>query len=124
MAGSDSRPRILAVDDSPEVRGVLFATLEPAGYDVTLAEDANAAAALLDSSTFSLVITDLRMPGRSGLELIRDLRGRDAGTPVILLSGSLDEESRGEAALLGQVECLEKPFTPSGLSAVIDRLLR
>jgi two-component system chemotaxis response regulator CheY len=124
MAGSDSRLRILAVDDSPEVRGVLLAILGPAGYEVTLAEDGNGAEALLGSSSFSLVITDLNMPGRSGLELIRDLRGRGPETPAILLSGSLDEESRREAALLGKVACVEKPFMPSGLLAVIDRLLK
>ena len=73
-----SRPRLLVVDDESTQREMLSSILERAGFGVTTAADGRAALELLDRSGFDLVLTDQRMPGIDGLELLDEVRGRHA----------------------------------------------
>jgi DNA-binding response OmpR family regulator len=123
MAVSDFRPRVLTVDDSPQVLGLLRAVLEKAGYKVDAVRDGSAAWSLLNSASYSLIITDLNMPRLSGIELLRNMRRQGLETPAILLSGSLDEKCQEKATILGNVECVDKPFTATALLSVISRLI-
>jgi CheY-like chemotaxis protein len=123
MTGSDSMPRILAVDDDPAVLRWMEAVLSSAGYVVDRRGSASDAQSLLAQYAYSLVVTDLQMPGASGLDLIRGLRATNRQLPVILVSGGLDAATRLEAEALGRVECLNKPLDSGGFLGVVRRLV-
>jgi len=86
-------PDILLVEDKDSLRRVLRLTLENAGYTVNEAVDARAALNEIASAPHKLVLTDLRMPNGSGLDVLRAARAADSGTPVIVMTafGSIDE---------------------------------
>ncbi len=86
-----SRPaRILVVDDDPEVRHVTASFLAGFGYDETEACDGPAALAMLKQERFDLVVADLAMPGMSGVELASEVRAREPGLPILILTGHAD----------------------------------
>ena len=79
-------PRILLAEDDDSLRGFLARALERAGYDVTACADGDEAAAVLDQE-WDLLLTDIVMPNREGVETIRELRTLDPQTPIIAMSG-------------------------------------
>src|SRR2546422_3297152 len=86
---SDTRvPRILVVDDEERIRGLLCDMLTAWGCQAVEASSSDAALALFEQGDYDLVLTDFLMPGRSGLELIKDVRSRDAAIGVIMFTGS------------------------------------
>jgi DNA-binding response OmpR family regulator len=121
--GSDSHPKILVVDDDSAVLRLLRIILSEEGYDSEFARDGEEAWSRLLSESFSLLLTDLQMPGRSGLDIIRGLRRRGFSTPVVLLSGALTSETLEETATLGGVTCMAKPLDLGSLRATLKRLL-
>lgn len=117
------RLRILVVDDDDLVRMTMEAALAQAGHEVTLAEDGIDALRLFQADRFDLVITDIIMPGREGIETILELRRISASVPIIAISGggrtqNLDFLSAAKA--LGANHALAKPFTPDALLAVVE----
>ena len=80
--------RILVIDDEDVIRMLVVEILESAGYDVTSAESAEVALSLLEDADFDLVVSDVIMPGLSGLELLEAVRARRASLPVILVTGA------------------------------------
>lgn len=80
-------PRILVVDDEEQVRRVLRLVLERAGYEVDTAADGNEAVAAFDPSRHDVVITDIVMPEKEGIETIQELRQKSAGVRIIAISG-------------------------------------
>ncbi len=80
-------PRILLVDDDCQVRTMLKLTLERAGHEVTEAEDGNQAVQKYDPASIDLVITDIVMPEKEGIETIMELRSLDAQVKIIAISG-------------------------------------
>jgi CheY-like chemotaxis protein len=123
MAGPPSAHRILVVDDDAMIRQFLHDFLVFQGHSVTLCEDAQRALALLEDAEFSLLITDVSMPGMTGVELVHELRSKDRELPVLVLSGTLDDEVEASLKRLGRTECLAKPFHTAQLLSVLDRLL-
>lgn len=81
------KPRILVVDDEPDMCQILALQLARAGYEVECVGDPASALAKLSNESFGLIITDLMMPGTSGLELLRRIRGIEHDIPVIILTG-------------------------------------
>ncbi len=86
-------PDILLVEDKDSLRRVLYLTLENAGYTVTEAADARAALNEIARAPHKLVLTDLRMPNGSGLDVLHAARAADGEVPVIVMTafGSIDE---------------------------------
>ena len=80
-------PRILVVDDEEQVRRVLKLMLERAGHEVDTAADGNQAVAMFDPARHDLVITDIVMPEKEGIETIQELRQKSAGVKIIAISG-------------------------------------
>jgi DNA-binding response OmpR family regulator len=121
--GSESSSRILVVDDDEQIRKLLTDLLTHDGFEVDAAENAQAALNLLLKHRYSLLTTDLDLPGPSGLDLIREVRGRGLLLPILVLSG--DREAVLQAAVqdLGRAECLLKPFALDALRAAVERLL-
>jgi DNA-binding response OmpR family regulator len=119
--------RILLVDDEASVRELMAIVLEAEGYSVTKAGDGNSALAALERESFDLVITDLVMPGKEGIETIMDIRQRWPQLKVIAMSGG----GRGSAndyldmaAQLGARRTLEKPFGSEDLVALVAEVLK
>lgn len=109
---------ILLVDDHDAVRSALVRYLRLHGHIVT--DVASARAALEHAyDPFDVVVTDLKMPGLGGAELVRALRAHDVDAPVILMSGRFPHAE--EAAVADFV--LQKPFSPEVLCNAIDRVL-
>jgi putative two-component system response regulator len=117
--------RILVIDDEDVIRMLVVEILESAGYDVTSAESAEVALALLEDSDFDLVVSDVIMPGLSGLELLEAVRARRASLPVILVTGAGTYDTLSQALTRGAAGLVTKPFAHSDLqSAVADALDR
>ncbi|HEX7297171.1 MAG TPA: sigma-54 dependent transcriptional regulator [Pyrinomonadaceae bacterium] len=114
---------ILLVEDKESLRRVLRLTLENAGYTVTEAEDARAALNLISSTRHRLVLTDLRMPHGSGLDVLRAARAADNDVPVIVMTafGSIDEAVR--AMKDGAHDFLQKPVDSNHLLLLVERAL-
>jgi two-component system cell cycle sensor histidine kinase/response regulator CckA len=118
------RARLLLVDDDEAVRGVIASILRRAGHDVTVAASAQQALeATRRMNDIELLVTDVVMPGMSGIELSRELRRATPQLKVLLLSGYPGRDAQGLAGEAG-IEYLAKPVTPTDLLSQIDRLLR
>jgi len=113
------RHRLLVVDDAPDTREVLHRNLTSRGYEVVTAGDVAEALAILSASRVDLVITDLKMPGASGLELVRHVRDQLKGAEVITITGYPSVEGAVAAMKSGAEEYLTKPFTQDELFAAV-----
>ncbi|MEZ5558265.1 MAG: response regulator [Pseudomonadales bacterium] len=117
---------ILLIDDDAQVLNVISEMLRIEGHRVTVAENGSRAQAHLDSGGFDLVITDLLMPEREGLETIMDIRRRDARTPILAISGG-GRVGPGDyletARYLGANATLAKPFGRQELLVTVSDLL-
>jgi DNA-binding NtrC family response regulator len=116
-------PDILLVEDKDSLRRVLRLTLENAGYTVSEAADARSALNEISSAPHKLVLTDLRMPNGSGLDVLRAARAADSGTPVIVMTafGSIDEAV--QAMKDGAHDFLQKPVDSNHLLLIVERAL-
>ena len=114
---------ILLVEDKDSLRRVLRLTLENAGYTVAEAADARAALNEIATSRHRLVLTDLRMPNGSGLDVLRSARAADADVPVIVMTafGSIDEAV--QAMKDGAHDFLQKPVDSNHLLLLVERAL-
>jgi DNA-binding NtrC family response regulator len=114
---------ILLVEDKDSLRRVLRLTLENAGYTVAEAADARAALNEIANARHRLVLTDLRMPNGSGLDVLRSARSADADVPVIVMTafGSIDEAV--QAMKDGAHDFLQKPVDSNHLLLLVDRAL-
>lgn len=115
--------KVLVVDDDEESRELLCEVLAANGYCVDAVE--NAAAALEElkrDGGYGIVIADLRMPNRTGLELLQDLRQKNSKQEVILMSSFISGTERKLAMELGAEALLEKPFRLSELLRVVGEL--
>jgi CheY-like chemotaxis protein len=123
-------PRILVIDDQNHVRAAIVLALQARGFDVVGAESGQLGMTKFEQSKFDVVIADLFMPGIDGVTLIKALRKRDPGFPVIAMSGVLLGTS-GRTALdhlpniseLADVICLQKPFRPNDLLRAVAAAL-
>ncbi len=101
--------RILLVDDEPLLTEELQEALEFDGYEVETASSVDDALKIFDRSSFDLIITDLKMPRLTGLDLLRHLQGQTDPPRVIVLSGHGAESNKIEASELGAAACFAKP---------------
>ncbi len=119
----DGRPRVLVVDDEASIRDLLAKTLALADYDVDVAANGQAAVDRVRHNGYSLLITDLKMPGLDGLSVITEARRVDAQLPVIVITGYSSESTAIEAANLGVSGYLTKPFKVPKVLEVAARAL-
>jgi two-component system OmpR family response regulator len=119
----DNRPHILVVDDDRDIRELLGQFLERQGLRVSLARDAREARKLWPLARYSLVVLDVMMPGESGLDLARWLRGQSR-VPIVMLTAMGEETDRIVGLELGADDYMAKPFNPRELLARIRAVLR
>ena len=114
-------PSILIVDDDETLRDRLARALHDRGFEVQVAGNYDEAMALATADCPEMAVVDLRMPGRSGLELIRDLKALDAGTRIVVLTGYGSIATTIDAMKLGAVYYLPKPADADDILAAFAR---
>jgi len=113
-------PKILIVDDDDAIRDTLYELLSEE-YTCQTAETAEKAWARLEADSYDVVLTDISMPGLSGLELLGHIRQKYADTPVIIISGISDQEHARGLIRLGAFDFLLKPFTLEVVEKSVQR---
>ena len=114
---------VLVVDDEPVLRNLLSHLLHLEGYEVLEAEDGLTALDVVATEKPDLVLLDVMLPARSGLDVLGDLR-RTSDVPVILVSARAEEGDRVSGLRLGADDYVTKPFSAAELSARVESLLR
>lgn len=118
-----ARKSILVVDDEKNQREILETILSGEGYDVTTASSGEAAMKFVESRRFDLVLTDLKMTGMSGLDLLKELTNFDRSIIVILLTAHGSVDSAVDALRLGAFDYLQKPYDSEKLLETVSRAL-
>ena len=116
--------RLLLVEDDVDLAEVLAASLRQSGHGVDWVVSGTEAERMLQSDEFDLILLDLNLPGKSGLEVLRGLRSRKQPVPVLILSARDETEDRVRGLDLGADDYLTKPFDLSELEARVRALLR
>jgi putative two-component system response regulator len=117
--------RILVIDDEDVIRMLVMEILDAAGHEVAGADSAERALELLDETEFDLVVSDVVMPGLSGLELLEAVNARRASLPVVLVTGAGTYDTLSQALTRGAAGLVTKPFAHAALQgAVADALER
>jgi DNA-binding NtrC family response regulator len=123
IAGSPGKQRILVVDDSPDTLEVVLRNLTSQGYQVFTAPGAAEAIKILDSTPIELLITDIKMPKVSGLDLVKYVRENFKGIEIMVITGYPSINGAVQAVKTGAEEYLVKPFTDKELSTAVQRAL-
>ncbi len=119
----DVRPRILLVDDDKFDRTFIIDLLAPKNFFIEEAVDGNEALALLSENKYDLLLSDIYMPGITGIEMIQKIREVDANLQIILFTGYADLATAIEAVKLGVYDYIVKPFDPEALIWRVDKAL-
>jgi len=118
--------QLLVIDDEPSVREVTRRTLEAAGHSVVTAENGEVGYEAFTAQPFDLVITDVLMPVREGVETVRAIRSISA-VPIVVISGGGRLNAMGFLQIaeeFGATASLEKPFRLTELLEIVDRLVK
>jgi CheY-like chemotaxis protein len=121
--GISTTSRILIVDDDESVRRLLQATLPRDSYAVLEASDGDQALELIEQERPDLVLLDWKMPGRTGSQVLDELKQRHPALPVVVLTAEHQPPQRALAEALGVDVFLTKPFSPMELLDTVERLL-
>jgi DNA-binding NtrC family response regulator len=116
-----ARPRILVIDDEPTVCKSVSKILTPEGFDVDMETEPKEGLVKAVSGAYDLVITDIKMPGISGIDILRIVKEESPWTCVIVITGYSTVSSAVEAMKEGAFDYVPKPFTPDELSLVVKR---
>ncbi len=115
--------RILIVDDEPRMAGAIATALSRSGYECETATGGAAALAAFDARGADVVVTDWKMPGMDGIELLRRLREREAALPVIVMTAHADVPSAVAAMREGAFDYVTKPFDNDELRGLVARAI-
>jgi DNA-binding response OmpR family regulator len=118
-------PRILVIEDDPEIGQIVREILERFGHELDVFQDAEQGLAAFELNRHDLVITDIILPEKDGVEAIRDLKVLDPEARVIAMTGMRGSFNRLPAAeFVGATRTLLKPFSQEDLVAVVDDVLQ
>jgi putative nucleotidyltransferase with HDIG domain len=120
---STSLERVLVVDDEASVRRMLERWLGDLGYQVASAPHAGGALEQLQGADFALALVDIRMPGMSGIELLRAIARDYPDTAVVMVTAVVDVETAVESLRLGAYDFIGKPFNPDDVGLRVERAL-
>jgi DNA-binding NtrC family response regulator len=118
------KAHLLLVDDDPNTLASLSRAFRLAGHEATVCDNAARAVELIRAETFDLILSDVVMPGRNGLELLEDLKKAGVKVPIVLISGQANIEMAVKATKLGALDFLEKPLSTEKLLVTVDNALR
>ncbi|WP_278959150.1 two-component system response regulator DctD [Aquipseudomonas alcaligenes] len=123
MTAIDARTQVLLIDDDEHLRQALAQTLDLAGLRVETLADARGVAERVTADWPGVVVSDIRMPGIDGLQLLAQLHQQDADLPVLLITGHGDVPLAVQAMRAGAYDFLEKPFASEALLDAVHRAL-
>jgi len=118
------KAHLLLVDDDHNTLASLSRAFRMAGHEATVCDNAARALDLLRAESFDLILSDVVMPGKSGLELLEDLKKAGLKTPIVLISGQANIEMAVKATKLGALDFLEKPLSTDKLLVTVENALR
>ena len=118
-----SRGEIFVVDDDPAVRDTLSMVLSAGGYQVVCFADGAALLAVARTRTPSCILLDVHIPGKSGLDILKELHGEDYPAPIFMISGQGDISMAVNAIKSGALDFIEKPFRGSEIVARLDEAI-
>ncbi len=118
------KAHLLLVDDDPSTLASLSRAFRLAGHEATVCDNAPRALELLRAQAFDLILSDVVMPGKSGIELLEDLKQAGVNTPIVLVSGQANVEMAVKATKLGALDFLEKPLSTDKLLVTVENALR
>jgi two-component system, NtrC family, nitrogen regulation response regulator NtrX len=118
------KAHLLLIDDDPNTLASLARAFRLAGHEATVCDNAARAFELLRETHFDLILSDVVMPGKSGLELLEELKKAGVQTPIVLISGQANIEMAVKATRLGALDFLEKPLSTEKLLVTVDNALR
>ncbi|MBR0811188.1 response regulator transcription factor FixJ [Bradyrhizobium diazoefficiens] len=119
-----TKGHVYVIDDDAAMRDSLNFLLDSAGFGVTLFDSAIAFLNALPGLGFGCVVSDVRMPGLDGIELLKRMKALQSAFPILIMTGHGDVPLAVEAMKLGAVDFLEKPFEDDRLTAMIESAIR
>lgn len=120
---SAARGEIFVVDDDPAIRETLSVVLSAGGYEVICFADGAALLAVARSRTPSCILLDVNIPGKSGLDILKELRGEDYPAPIFMISGQGDIAMAVSAIKNGALDFIEKPFRGGEIVARLNEAI-
>ena len=123
MQESEAKATILVVDDSTTIRTIVSSIVRKSGHTTIMAEDGNSCIEIINSHQIDLLLLDVHMPGKTGLEVLSYLRDHHLNIPVIMISGSADIEEAVKALKMGAYDFLLKPVNPDKLTVTVKNAL-
>jgi diguanylate cyclase (GGDEF)-like protein len=120
---SKAPSRLLVIDDDEDVRLLLKDLLEEADYEVHSASCGEEALRMIRMSTYDIIVTDLRLTGMHGLEVIKEVKAIDAGIDVVVMTGYASVNSAVESMKAGAVDYITKPFNSDQIRMVVKKNL-
>jgi FixJ family two-component response regulator len=118
-----SRSEIFVVDDDPAVRETLSVVLSAGGYQVICFADGAALLSVARARTPAAILLDVHIPGKSGLDILKELRGEDYPAPIFMISGQGDIAMAVTAIKHGALDFIEKPFRGGEIVARLDEAI-
>ena len=118
------KAHLLLIDDDANTLASLARAFRLAGHDATVCDNALRAAELLRTERFDLILSDVVMPGKTGMELLEELKKSGLQTPIVLISGQANIEMAVKATRLGALDFLEKPLTTDKLLLTVENALK
>jgi two-component system, NtrC family, nitrogen regulation response regulator NtrX len=118
------KAHLLLIDDDPNTLASLARAFRLAGHEATVCDNASRAVELVRAERFDLILSDVVMPGKSGMELLEDLKKAGVQTPMVLISGQANIEMAVKATRLGALDFLEKPLSTDKLLLTVENALK
>jgi two-component system, NtrC family, nitrogen regulation response regulator NtrX len=118
------KAHLLLIDDDPSTLASLARAFRLAGHEATVCDNAARGSELARAERFDLILSDVVMPGKTGLELLEELKKAGVKTPIVLISGQANIEMAVKATQLGALDFLEKPLTTDKLLVTVENALR
>jgi DNA-binding NtrC family response regulator len=115
---------ILIVDDEPIVRESIRDWLEDAGYKVITAETGEEALELIKKQDFSVMVLDIRLPGRTGITVLKEVKAKKPDIKAIIITAYPSSDLTAEAMKLGAIDYLIKPIVPDDLERLVREAVR
>lgn len=116
--------KLLLVDDDPNTLASLARAFRLAGHDAVVCDYADRALELVRTQRFDLILSDVVMPGKDGIQLLEELRAAGVSTPVVMISGQATVEMAVKSTRLGAVDFLEKPLSTEKLLLTVDNVVK
>ncbi len=115
--------KILVVDDKKVIGDFFILTMGYYGHHITVVHDLPATLEAVKKESFDIAFMDMMMPGKDGVEVLKEVKAIAPKLPVVMMSGYSLDEKRRQASLLGAVECLKKPFEIDDIRRVVKETI-